>query len=1371
MTEHLPKQHARPQQALQEVVGYLNFSAGAEDGKFLKNVSLIYSQIESADPDADPVLVLGQWLRERMDQLQPEGGAFSDLSQARVVADLLEHHFRPAYRQFHQDLLWSRKPRELWRPFFWGRVAEAILAQGPPWDETHRIVAGARDSLDDYIGYRPLPVLETEQRIEPYRHEWVRPIPLYIESAGVASGEYQQLIEITLGILRHADPDLLRDAWFDIDLLQELALDPRAYDFDHPAGKRPNYHFGQWDPNFIDNRGFYRRFVVQPIALDALLARVDDAAGARAGGSFTRDELLFEAGAVLAGTMLMASGTCGDGPGRHNSEVTLATLLPHIAGYRDRFYQQLLADAKGPHGERLRAEAKRLRQPLAGARQHLNQELARRRADQMQRVRLAQLYARMGYTEAAQRQARAVRVASARMLAQIYCRLTEGHRALDGHKLDVVAARLPEIEDLLHRGIECGALVDPWSVVGFGGAFSLFPAIENSVHDYRVDELVRLVEQLLDLCARAWTEAAAIDDDAHEKTFSAALARVSDWWDRYATSTVSGVPRLVAKEIEISSNLVAGALNAWHKAGAAAGDIGFWRMFVDQFDSPKAFQLVIEALLDKGDLVASMALAMQWLSQVDFTPLEDGDASFDALAQRWLQMVDARERETHEPMWPTVEKFFAHLEASADEYWQVPAFELGETVWSEDDEALDDLLEDDADDDFDDAFEGDSDLEFLSQEDFDPHDDQFENDEDDELDNLFGAAYEGVTYEDSTDDGMDSSIFDAGQDDTRLAFEAESDRLEQRLGFIRTTAALWKQTAISWGTFDAAHSDASERRAAFEGWQHQATRHYTQLCRLLDAVHAHRLAPPRGGNEELIEYDRRRVLRDGILEQVIVTCVELSDAGRLLRAASGSQPEAESTSSLGRTIEVLRGVLTGDDALIRKHWPEFCASLLAEELLYIPLSKGGDPRRIVKARALHQLIHDLLGWLPRLGLVRETCQLLDVAQRMEIDHPVGPGAVTEYDRLFENGYEAVVRCLVASADSWDDGAAPAELAARPDARASDSLLVQALQDLTESQLGRWLRHSRTVRLSVVEKLSDPETWRRFVEFIERYGGDLFDQSFLTLGNLRGILHRTADVWLTGLLEEEDTSFRLLDDLQAGKVDHEIAAQWLTIAIEAVVENYREYRDYNTTTTQSDHGELLYVLIDFLRLRTSYDRVAWNLKPVYLAHRILVRSGRLAAAELWRAAVEQRTAGEADARLGELESLSQHYGMRLPTVAERLAERFVRPLTIDRLQALVEPAITAAAAGADETSAQFVEVAAEIDNLSVQPSGAGLDAPDWIGALENEITETRVRLRHPGQGEDALAHTPQRELTWPQIQQQLSESTPLLPGRPGDRKKK
>ena len=129
-----------------------------------------------------------------------------------------------------------------------------------------------------------------------------------------------------------------------------------------------------------------------------------------------------------------------------------------------------------------------------------------------------------------------------------------------------------------------------------------------------------------------------------------------------------------------------------------------------------------------------------------------------------------------------------------------------------------------------------------------------------------------------------------------------------------------------------------------------------------------------------------------------------------------------------------------------------------------------------------------------------------------------------------------------------------------------------------------------------------------------------------------------------------------------------------MTLEAVVENYAEYVDYNSTTTQSDRGEMLYTLLDFLRLQASYDRVAWNLQPVVLAHEVLVRSGRDEAAEIWRSAVAERTADIADEHLKRFARLNRKYGMRLPSIADRLGERFVRPLVIDRLRALVRPAI-------------------------------------------------------------------------------------------------
>ena len=168
----------------------------------------------------------------------------------------------------------------------------------------------------------------------------------------------------------------------------------------------------------IDNRGFYRRFVVRDSLLAGLLQRVHTVEGRPA------DELDHEAATVLAGTMLMASGVSGAGPDTYDSSVNLAALMPRIAHYRDAFYNHHLSAISGSHGDRLRQEAKAMRQPFGGARQHINQYLSLERAAQLQQRHLALLMAELGYPDSARRHAARVSTASLRLLTEIHIHLT-----------------------------------------------------------------------------------------------------------------------------------------------------------------------------------------------------------------------------------------------------------------------------------------------------------------------------------------------------------------------------------------------------------------------------------------------------------------------------------------------------------------------------------------------------------------------------------------------------------------------------------------------------------------------------------------------------------------------------------------------------------------------------------------------------------------------------------------------------------------------------------------------------------------------------------------------------------------------------------
>jgi hypothetical protein len=1297
-----PERAAGGSPALEQVLGYLNFSSGAPDPQFLANLNALFESAAGQNTGLPLWLTVSRALTDRLKELESQSATFHDAQQATGVLELVFDRALPAYREFHRDLLFHHCDASLFRPFFVGRVCEAVLRQGAPWNEPDRIVPTAIAQLNDFLGHRPVATLES-QRVEPYRHEFVRPIPLYVRGSGITFGPEREVVAAALKLLDETDADLLRQACYYPENLDELAVDPRAYDFDHPANKRPNYHFGQWDPHHLDNQGRYRRFVVQQVTLDALMRRLTDVT------DIPYEELLLEAASVLAGTILMASGISGDGPATFDSTITLSKLLPKIARYRDDFYQRLFQRVSGEHAERLRIESAEKRQPFGGSRQHLNAQLARQRASQLEHVHLARIFARMGHTQPAQREANVVPCASARMLCQIDCLMTSCQLACAASKLDEAAALLPQVVDLLKRGIQCGAIVDPWNILGFDAHFSLFPSLENSVRDHRADELVATLDRLWALYSQVWSAAAASDQKELSKKVSRQFKETATWWHKFAVHEVSSVEAVDSLIVYRAAERVAQALNVWHKGGAAAGDVAFWQPHAEMFDSPKAYALVIEALLDRGDYVASMALLIHWLGQASNIGLERADASLHDLAQRWLGdmtslvAVDPADGATAARHWDTARKFLDYLEANAEQFWNVPSFSLGNhkpSGQSRNEPAGDDEEEDGE---------------------------------------RFDSAYEGMVFRDSTDDGVEGSIFET-DDSSHDELVGESRRVADRLTFLTTVARLWKLAAMSPAFRSLAGLESSPpvraaRISALHRWIQQAEQNRADLENLVAAVRDYKIPTPASNHDALVEYDRRRMTKESLLERVIATSVETADASRLLQAAVAvlhdATPRGEPGDELRHTVAVFAALLRQDSPTARDASSRLFKVLVQQPLLYVPLAKGGNPQEIVAVRVRQHAIQDLLAWLPRLGLWVETCELLEVARTMEREHPVGPGAVTEFDELFKIGYRSIVESLVASSAQW-----PAPQEGEEDETQSEAL-VSCLEKLTESLLTSWLAHSRTLRLSVLERVHDKANWKKLVEFVERYGEELFTQRFLNLGNIRAILHQGVANWITSLQqdESEEAPERLLGDLAAGE-PLDSAAEQLTLVLEAVVENYGEYRDYNSTTTQSDKGELLYMLLDFLRLRTRYDRVCWNLKPVVLAHEILVRRSQDQAARIWRRALTERINDEADQYLAKLADLQKKYAMRMPTVADRLAERFVRPLAIDRIRALVGPAIDEAKAGAKD-SPKFEMLQHDTEFLTREPTGVGLDVPAWLVALEEEV-EQALRPEHQRRQDDEIS---------------------------------
>jgi hypothetical protein len=638
-----------------------------------------------------------------------------------------------------------------------------------------------------------------------------------------------------------------------------------------------------------------------------------------------------------------------------------------------------------------------------------------------------------------------------------------------------------------------------------------------------------------------------------------------------------------------------------------------------------------------------------------------------------------------------------------------------------------------------------------------------------------------VIYRDSTADGIDAEMLEAGSDPSDYELEGESSRLASRLALLSTVARLWKAVAIAAGeharvgsTSDIgeANSNADPPLSARQplvsdesvaAWQRQAAENRERLGQLIVTIERQPLTASSASQDALMEYDRRRVIKETLLEKVVATSVAMTEAQQLLEAIRPSnaaaaeiheeKPAEKSAGPLSAAddwreiVRLWQALLAQDAGAVRERWGTFLAAVRRRPLLYVPLARGGDGRRIAAARHLQHTFRELLRRLPRLGLLRETCQLLQAARAMERDHPLGAGAVTEFDRLFEVGYKAIVECLIESSPAWTSSFDTA-------GETADAQLIDALQQVTEALLSEWLSHSRTLRLSVLEKVSTEKDWEDLLAFVQRYGHDLFTQRFFNLANLRAILHQGVEPWLERLAADPDAEdqLSLVGDLDEA-LPRPQAKKHLTLVIEAVVENFAEYRDYNATTTQSDRGELVYMLLDFLRVKVAYERIHWNLRPVMMAHEVLVRFGRAGAADLWRRAMAERTGDTAEQHLRRLAQLQKKYGMRLPTVADRLAERFVRPLAIDRVKALVKPAVEQAKRGSEPVA--FAQLEEEASALAEEPSGAGLDLPDWLLALEEEVDRETSPGRRGEPPLDPLERLPRARLTWHEFQQQLS----------------
>ena len=592
----------------------------------------------------------------------------------------------------------------------------------------------------------------------------------------------------------------------------------------------------------------------------------------------------------------------------------------------------------------------------------------------MQQRHLALLFAEMGYPEASRAEAaphpRPSRCAcSARSSAGSTPARSHG----DHGRLDGAAALLPEVEDLLRRGIACGAFADPWNMLGFQGLFPLSAAREDAIRDPRLEELVQAVEQTFSLYARLMSEAAAAGDAGPGRAGSAtSMERLAAWWDPFAAAEVSDVRRVHGGEAVASARNVAAALAAWRRARRGGGPT--WPSGATSSTTSARPGLRPGR---RGAAAQGTTTARRWAcwragsARPSVTPLEDGNHSFHNLALRWMLALTRGERAPS----GSTRRERADL---VDAVLRPPGGQRRGPLAGA---ALSSCC---------------------------PCRGGWTRTRTDEDDDPFGAAYEDVTYQDSTDND-EGAVSDGGAEGRlrpggpgRAAGEAPALPVD-------AGPAVADRRALPAPGRPAPVAARAGRRRPGDNRQ--------GLLALLDALHAHPLPEPAGDSDSLVEYDRRRVLKEQLIYATIGTCLDTSLAvgalGRSAAAPRATAPRRWQAEAAARWSARCSPATPTRRAQALRPLP---AALPRRAAAAHAAERGAGRRRaapILRVRIAQAVLRSLLANLPRLGLLRETYDLLRTARGMEQAHPTRGRGVTEFNHFFQSAYQSVVENVVA----------------------------------------------------------------------------------------------------------------------------------------------------------------------------------------------------------------------------------------------------------------------------------------------------------------------------------------------------------------------
>jgi hypothetical protein len=77
-------------------------------------------------------------------------------------------------------------------------------------------------------------------------------------------------------------------------------------------------------------------------------------------------------------------------------------------------------------------------------------------------------------------------------------------------------------------------------------------------------------------------------------------------------------------------------------------------------------------------------------------------------------------------------------------------------------------------------------------------------------------------------------------------------------------------------------------------------------------------------------------------------------------------------------------------------------------------------------------------------------------------------------------------------------------------------------------------------------------------------------------------------------------------------------------------------------------------------------------------------------------------------------------MQMPSIADRIQERFLMPMRVDRIRAFVGDAVDQR--GTEVGTRAIESLRLETRMLTHEPTGAGLELPSWLASLEDEVEQ-------------------------------------------------